>query len=78
MPRGTVKWFDAKKGYGFIDMGDDDEDIFVHHTQIQMDGFRSLAEGDLVEFELVQGKDGRPQAAKVVRVGGGAELQGRS
>ncbi len=57
MPTGTVKWFNDKKGFGFISV-EDGEDIFVHHTSIESDGFRTLEEGDKVEFEIVQGDKG--------------------
>jgi len=60
---GTVKWFNDAKGFGFITM-DGGEDVFVHHTAIQGDGFRSLKEGAAVEFELVEGPKGL-QAANV-------------
>ena len=64
MSQGTVKWFNAEKGYGFITVGDGDQDVFVHHTQIQMDGYRALEEGQAVEFEIGQGEKG-PQAEAV-------------
>jgi len=54
---GTVKWFDAKKGYGFINREDGD-DVFVHYSAIQGEGFRSLEDGQKVEFEVVQGRKG--------------------
>ena len=57
MPTGTVKWFNDKKGFGFISI-EGGEDIFVHHTAIQSDGFRTLEEGDNVEFEIIQGDKG--------------------
>ncbi len=57
MPTGTVKWFNDKKGFGFISI-EDGEDIFVHHTAIESDGFRTLEEGDKVEFEIVKGDKG--------------------
>jgi len=57
MALGTVKWFNDCKGYGFISQ-EGGEDVFVHHTAIQMDGFRSLAEGDKVEFEVAKGPKG--------------------
>src|SRR5262249_3423948 len=61
--KGTVKWFNDAKGFGFIKR-EQGPDVFVHHTAIQSEGFRSLAEGDQVEFEVTQGQKG-PQAANV-------------
>jgi len=66
MAKGTVKWFDNTKGFGFIQTQDIDKDVFVHHTDILAEGYRSLNEGDSVEFELVEGLKG-PKAQKVVR-----------
>ena len=66
MARGSVKWFDDAKGYGFI-AGEDGKDVFVHHTAIQADGFRTLKEGDLVEYEVTMEKKG-PRANKVVKI----------
>ncbi|MEK6765337.1 MAG: cold-shock protein [Planctomycetota bacterium] len=66
MPSGTVKWFNDKKGFGFISREDGD-DVFVHHSSIQSDGFRSLAEGDKVEFELVEDQKGF-KASNVVKL----------
>ena len=63
MSSGTVKWFDSKKGYGFI-LGDAGKDIFVHYSSIAGDGFRSLKDGDQVEFDLVESGKG-PQAQNV-------------
>jgi CspA family cold shock protein len=63
MPEGTVKWFNAEKGYGFIAV-DGGEDLFVHYSAIQVDGFKTLDEGQRVEFELTQGPKG-PQADAV-------------
>jgi cold shock protein len=63
MAIGTVKWFNDAKGYGFISQ-EGGEDVFVHHTAIQMDGFRSLKEGERVEFDVAQGPKGL-QAANV-------------
>ncbi len=63
MAIGTVKWFNDAKGYGFISQ-EGGEDVFVHHTAIQMDGFRTLKEGERVEFEVAQGPKGL-QAANV-------------
>ena len=64
---GTVKWFNDAKGFGFITPGNGDKDCFVHHTAIKAEGFRSLAEGDRVEFDIVQGAKG-PAAENVVKV----------
>ena len=66
MTIGTVKWFSDQKGYGFISL-EDGQDAFVHHSEIQGEGFRSLKEGDKVECEISQGPKG-PQASKVVRM----------
>jgi CspA family cold shock protein len=63
MANGTVKWFNDAKGYGFISQ-EGGEDVFVHHTAIQMDGFRTLKEGERVEFDITQGPKGL-QAANV-------------
>lgn len=65
---GTVKWFNDAKGFGFIVRDDGGKDVFVHHSAIQATGFRSLAEGQKVQFEIVQGEKG-PQAANVVTTG---------
>ena len=67
MAQGTVKWFSNEKGFGFIERGNGEEDVFVHHTAIAMDGYRSLTEGQRVEFEIVQGGKGL-QAANVTAV----------
>ncbi len=66
MAEGTVKWFNEKKGFGFISQEGGD-DVFVHHTAIDMDGFKTLAEGDAVTFDQVEGPKG-PQAANVKKV----------
>ncbi len=65
--QGTVKWFNDAKGYGFI-AREGGPDVFVHFSAIQTSGFKSLAEGDQVEFEIVQGQKG-PQASEVTKVG---------
>ena len=65
LAEGTVKWFSNEKGYGFIEReGEGEDDVFVHHSAIQMEGYRSLTEGQQVEFEVVQGDKGL-QAANV-------------
>ncbi len=66
MKLGTVKWFNAEKGYGFISTEDGD-DVFVHFSAIEGDGFKNLEEGQKVEFEVVDGDKG-PQAANVVKL----------
>lgn len=64
MASGTVKWFSSEKGYGFIANDDGGKDIFVHHTAIQMNGYKKLDEGDRVSFETTKGSKG-PQAEDV-------------
>ena len=64
--KGTVKWFDAKKGFGFIS-DEEGTDVFVHFSAVQMEGFKVLDEGDEVEFEVIQGEKG-PQAANVTKL----------
>ena len=66
MPKGTVKWFNDSKGFGFISQENGD-DVFVHHTAIQSQGFKSLAEGEQVEFEVEQGEKGS-KASNVVKI----------
>ena len=68
MAQGTVKWFSNEKGYGFIERGQGEEDVFVHFSAITMDGYKSLAEGQRVEFDVVQGDKGL-QAANVQLIG---------
>ncbi|WP_404452802.1 cold-shock protein [Virgibacillus necropolis] len=65
MENGTVKWFNAEKGYGFIQVEDGD-DVFVHYSAIQEEGFKSLEEGQAVSFEIIEGERG-PQAANVTK-----------
>lgn len=65
---GKVKWFDAVKGYGFINRNSDNEDIFVHYSQIMENGYRSLEEGQEVKFDLAQTERGL-QAKKVYKIG---------
>ena len=65
MAQGTVKWFNAEKGYGFISPDDGSGDVFVHYSAIQSSGYRSLEEAQRVEFEITQGPKG-PQAESVV------------
>ena len=64
MAQGTVKWFSAEKGYGFIEVEGGTQDVFVHHTAIDSQGFRTLNEGQKVEFEITSGPKG-PQADRV-------------
>jgi CspA family cold shock protein len=66
MKQGTVKWFNAEKGFGFIEVEGED-DVFVHFSAIEGEGFKSLDEGQKVEFEVVEGNRG-PQAASVIKL----------
>ena len=66
MQQGTVKWFNAKKGYGFISDAEGN-DVFVHFSALNMDGFKELKDGEKVEFEVTEGAKG-PQAANVTRI----------
>ena len=66
MAHGTVKWFSDQKGYGFVTPDDGSKDVFIHYSAIQGDGFKSLKEGDKIEFEVTQGPKG-PQASNVTR-----------
>ena len=67
MTQGTVKWFNADKGYGFITPDDATQDVFVHHSAIETDGYRSLDDNQRVEFTVVRGDKG-PQAERVRRL----------
>ncbi len=66
MAKGTVKWFNEKKGFGFISR-DDGDDLFVHYSSIKQDGFKMLYEGDEVEFQVAPGKKGE-QAVDVIKI----------
>jgi CspA family cold shock protein len=65
--KGTVKWFNNAKGFGFIGREDGSSDVFVHYSAINIEGYKSLQEGDQVEFEIVDGQKG-PQAGNVTRI----------
>ena len=67
MAEGTVKWFNPEKGYGFISQSDG-EDLFVHFSEIKMDGFKTLDEGAAVSFDVTTGQNGKLQASNVVRL----------
>jgi CspA family cold shock protein len=66
MANGTVKWFNDSKGFGFITQDDGGPDVFAHHSEVQGEGFKSLAEGDVVTFEVVEGDKG-PKATNIVK-----------
>lgn len=68
MIRGKVKWFNSAKGYGFVNIEGDERDIFVHYSSIEMEGYRTLKEGEDVEFEVVEGGEKGPQAHNVKRL----------
>lgn len=67
MAQGTVKWFNPEKGYGFISQ-DGGEDLFVHYSEIKMDGFKTLDEGQAVSFEITTGQNGKLQASNVTKL----------
>ena len=71
--QGTVRWFNNKKGYGFLQKKSDGKDIFVHFSAIEVEGYKTLKAGDNVEFDITDGDKG-PQAAKVVVTGGMATI----
>lgn len=74
MPTGTVKWFDSKKGFGFI-LSPEGKDVFVHFSSIEGDGFRSLKDGEQVEYEQLEGEKGL-LAKSVKRVAASAKVKG--
>ncbi len=67
MAEGNVKWFNPEKGYGFISQ-EDGEDLFVHFSEIKMDGFRTLDEGQKVSFDITEGNGGKMQASNVEKI----------
>ena len=67
MNKGTVKWFSPEKGYGFISQ-DGGEDLFVHYSEIKMDGYKTLDEGAAVSFDVATGSNGKLQASNVVKL----------
>ena len=67
MAQGAVKWFNDAKGFGFITPDEGGEDLFVHFSEIQMDGFKTLDEGDKVNFEVTTGQNGKLQASNVTK-----------
>lgn len=72
MEKGTIRWFDNKKGYGFVQKESDGKDLFVHYSAIAMEGYKTLKAKEEVTFDIVQGDKG-PQAANVVRVNAAPE-----
>lgn len=71
MEKGTIRWFDNKKGYGFVQKESDGKDLFVHYSAIAMEGYKTLKAKEEVTFDIVQGDKG-PQAANIVRVNPGS------
>lgn len=69
MPNGTVKWFNTAKGYGFIAPDDGGKDVFVHISQVEQSGLTGLADDEKVEFELIEGRDGRQMAGSITKTG---------
>lgn len=67
MANGTVKWFNESKGFGFITQDDGGADVFAHYSEIQGDGFKNLAEGEAVSFDVVEGEKG-PKATNIVKL----------
>jgi CspA family cold shock protein len=67
MPKGKVKWFNESKGFGFITQDDGGPDVFAHYSEIKGEGFKRLAEGDAVSFDVVQGEKG-PKAVNIVKL----------
>ena len=67
MAKGTVKWFNESKGFGFITQDDGGADVFAHYSEIKGDGFKTLAEGDAVSFDVVEGDKG-PKATNIVKL----------
>ena len=68
MPVGTVKWFDANKGYGFIGLGDGTGDVFVHISALKRSGLQTLKEGEMIQYEVVQGRNGKTAAENLKTV----------
>ncbi|MDR2672844.1 MAG: cold-shock protein [Coriobacteriales bacterium] len=68
MAEGKVKWFNADKGYGFISREDGEDDLFVHYSEIQVDGFKTLEENASVEFDITTGQNGKLQASNVHKI----------
>ncbi len=68
MPVGTVKWFDANKGYGFIGLNDGSSDVFVHISALKKSGRATLKEGDTIQYEVVQGRNGKTAAENLKAV----------